>query len=95
MIVEPAGGQGKPLPGVAHPHHRPTTQYRFRQIDSLYKRRHGPRCPGGGEKVVAIQGEPPDADKEIPGIDLSGIVPDPSDIHIEGTVEDLILSPFN
>src|SRR3972149_5469655 len=55
MIEEPAGGQGKPLPGVAHPHHRPTTQYRFRQIDSLYKRRHGPRrLPHGGD------GEGPD-----------------------------------
>jgi hypothetical protein len=44
---------------------------------------------------VAIQGEPPDTDKEIPRFDLSGIVPDPSDIHIEETVEDLIPSPFN
>jgi hypothetical protein len=44
---------------------------------------------------VAIQGKPPDADKEIPRVDVSGIVPDSSDIHIEGTVEDLILSPVN
>jgi hypothetical protein len=70
-------------------------QRRFRQLVSLYQGRHGSRCPGLREEIVAIQRESLDADKEVSGLDLSGIIADPAYLHIERTAKELVLRPFN